>query len=304
MNWRTEQDGNYSSPIRYTEEDSLTINQEYVNIFDSIGLDNFDSIWDFQGGTIVKNIRERSVTRITLHGQDRERIFYLKRHKPEFMGLRRLMGMLFPNRAFSQGKKEFRNICDFRKNGLPTVAAVAAGEKRFRHFWFTSFVITEDFSPYISLEKILREMPGFFGGPDGDIRKKIMLTEVAALARKMHQSGFNHLDFNATHILLFYGQGSNIPKTALFDLQRVDRNKIFKFRWIIKSLARLNYTLPDDIFTAEDRLDLIKSYKGKEDLNVFDRIQWFWIKRKTVHIQGHVLKKRLRRQAMKVGPVG
>lgn len=304
MNWRTEQDGNCSSPIRYIEEGCLIINQDYVNFFDSIGIDNFDSIWGLKGGTIVKNIRQRSVIRITLHDQDRERIFYLKRHKPEFMCFRRLIGLLFSNRAFSQGKKEFHNICDFRKNGLPTVAAVAAGEKRFRHFWFKSFVITEDFSPYISLEKILREMPGFFGGPDGDIRKKTMLTDVATLARKMHQSGFNHLDFNATHILLYYEKGSDIPKTALFDLQRVDRKKLFRFRWVIKSLARLNYTLPADIFTAADRLDLIKSYKCREDLNVFDRIQWFWIKRKTARIQGHVLKKRLRRQAVKVETVG
>jgi hypothetical protein len=284
----------FSSPIQLIETAGLTINRDYAPIIESIGLNDFDSIWRFQGGKIVKDIRPRSVIRINVPGQDRERIFYLKRHRPEFMGFRCLLRLIFPNLAFSQGKKEFKSICDFRKKALATVAPVAAGEKCLRFPWVGSFLITEDFAPYVSLEKRLQSAPDFFMGTDGDLRKRAMLREVATLARKMHQSGFNHLDFNATHILLFYEPGSNIPKTALFDLQRVDRKKIFKFRWMIKSLARLNYTLPEQIFTAEDRIYMMQSYKGKKDLNVFDRLQWFWVKRKTARIRGHVKKKMLR----------
>jgi heptose I phosphotransferase len=284
----------FSSPIQLIETAGLTINRDYKPIVESIGLNDFDPIWRFQEGNTVKDIRPRSVIRINVPGQDRERIFYLKRHRPEFMGFRCLLRLIFPNQTFSQGKIEFKNICDFRKKALATAAPVAAGEKWLPFPWMGSFLITEDFAPYVSLEKRLRDAPEFFMGTDGDLRKKAMLREVATLARKMHQSGFNHLDFNATHILLLYEPESNIPKTALFDLQRVDRKKIFKFRWMIKSLARLNYTLPEDIFTAEDRIYMMQSYKGKKDLNVFDMFQWFWIKRKTARIQEHIRKKRIR----------
>jgi Lipopolysaccharide kinase (Kdo/WaaP) family. len=127
---------------------------------------------------------------------------------------------------------------------------------------------------------LLRDRPQFLTGKDGVARKKILLKKVALLARRMHQEGFNHRDFNATHILLHYGNGSDIPKIALFDLQRVDRRRFLKFRWMIKSLSELNYTLPDGLFEAEDRIYLFQAYKGKNRLRCWDRLQWFWITRK------------------------
>jgi len=136
-------------------------------------------------------------------------------------------------------------------------------------------------------------------GPEGEAKKRLMINEISILARRMHQNGFNHRDFNATHILLHYDIGADVPKIALFDLQRVERRKFFKFRWKIKSLARLNYTLPDDIFSAKDRLYIFLSYKGKDRLSPGDRLQWFWIKRKTAKIKRHTDKMLARREKRK-----
>jgi len=141
------------------------------------------------------------------------------------------------------------------------------------------------------LEELLEYRPHFFMDPAGETKKKILINEMAVLARRMHQNGFNHRDFNATHILLHYDNGSDVPKIALFDLQRINRNRFSKFRWKIKSLARLNYTLPDDIFSAEDKLNIFLSYKGKKRLNPKDSLEWLWIKRKTAKIKRHTEKK-------------
>jgi heptose I phosphotransferase len=247
----------------------------------------------------IKQIKARSVIRIEARNHNEKRYFYLKRHNSEFVVFRRLLALLLPKWIVSQGRREFENIYDFRKHNLATVVPVAAGEKFVRLFWAESFLITEDFSPSISMEDLLRDQPEFLMGIEGAPRKRILLNDIALFARRMHQEGFNHRDFNATHILLQYDNGSDVPKIALFDLQRVDRRKFLRFRWMIKSLARLNYTLPDEIFDAEDRVYLFLSYKGNNKLHVWDRLQWFWIKRKTTRIKRHTEKMMARREERK-----
>ena len=212
----------------------------------------------------------------------------------EFVGFWRLFSRFFPKWGLSQGRLEFENICDFRNCGLPTVVPIAAGKKFFRFFWAKSFLITEDFSPYVSLEALLEDQPDFFTGQEAKHNKKILINEISALARKMHQNGFNHRDFNATHILLHYDNRSDVPKIALFDLQRVDKKRFLKFRWKIKSIAGLSYSLPDDLFNAEDRLYIFLAYNGKNSLNFLDHLQWIWIKKKMARIKRHTEKKPLK----------
>jgi len=279
-----------SSNISRIERPYLTINNEYQELLESAPFHSFESIWNFSNGETIKQINARSVIRFEIRHHDIKRTFYIKRHNSEFIGLSRLFPRLFPRRSLSQGRLEFENICDFRKNNLPTVLPVAAGEKFSHFFWAKSFLITEDFSPFISLEALLENRPQLFSDSKGENRKRILLKEIAVLARKMHQNGFNHRDFNATHILLNYNNESDIPQIALFDFQRVEKRKYFRFRWKIKSIARLNYTLPDEIFNIKDRMYILLSYKDKKSFNFIDRMQWFWIERKTAKIKRHTEK--------------
>ena len=289
----------FSSTVHRVEREQMILNGDYHDLMRYLGFNCFESVWRYRGGVAIKNIKERSVIciRILIHGK--EKYLYLKRHNPEYIGLRRLVMQLFPKWVLSQGRKEFENICDFRKCNLPTVVPLAAGEKFVRFFWVESFLITEDFAPFISLEYLLRDHPEFLMGPEGEYRKRILIKEIALFARRMHQSGFNHRDFNATHILLHYETGSDMPKIALFDLQRVDRKRFLRYRWMIKTLAELNYTMPEKLFDTKDRLCLLLSYKRKNKLYAWDRLQWLWIKRKTARIKRHnekMLTKRERRR--------
>jgi hypothetical protein len=287
-------------PLDCIESKNLIFNKQYQRLLDKIGWNSFEAIWGLQQGECVKKIKARSVIRVEINHQDIKRTFYLKRHNLDFVGFSKLFSRFFFKRSLSPGRLEFENICDFRKNKLPTVVPVVAGEKFVRHFWAKSFLITEDFSPYFSLEAMLRDQPQFFMGLAGDHRKRILLSEISRLARKMHHQGFNHLDFNATHILLHYENGSQPPKLALFDFQRVDKRKFLRLRWKIKSLARLNYSLPAEIFTEKDRVHLFLSYLRKDKLQSFDRLQWIWFKRKTARIKHHTDKILARRKRMNI----
>ena len=201
-----------SSNISRIERPYLTINNEYRELLEKAPFHSFESIWNFSNGETIKQIKARSVIRFEIRHHDIKRTFYIKRHNSEFMGLSRLFSRLFPRRSLSQGRLEFENICVFRKNNLPTVIPVAAGKKFSHFFWARSFLITEDFSRFISLESLLENRPQFLSGPKGENRKRILLKEVAVLARRMHQNGFNHRDFNATHMSLFIIMNLIFPK--------------------------------------------------------------------------------------------
>lgn len=286
------------SLLTCTRVNDLTINTDYRFVLERAGLDCFNSVWRYNRGETIKQIPLRSLIRFDLDVHGEKKYFYLKKHNLESVGFKKLLSYFKRKTTLSQGYIEFNHICDFRKHGLATVIPVAAGEKSSGFFKSTSFLLTLDVFPYISLEYFMEKKPDFFSGSKGVNRKKILIRELALLSKKMHACGFNHRDFNATHILLFYNDTSDIPKLALFDLQRVDKKKYLRFFWAIKSMAELGYTLPSYLFDENDRYSLFLSYKGKTRLNMMDRLQWHLIKRKINRISRHVKKvKKKRRHA-------
>ncbi len=304
---------NPSSKIDILKTNLVIFNREYHDILKASGLDSFEKIYAYHGGEVIKKIKDRSVIRIDLPKADNHenrtseseknqaKRFYLKKSNREYIGIRSVFKSFFPNWICAQGRLEFENIRAFRESDLATAAPVAAGQQFIRFLWAESFVITEDFFPFISLEDLLRQTPEFFEGADGIRRKRILIEKIGRLARKMHESGLNHRDFNATHILLRYDNQSDTPKLALFDLNRVNRRKFLRFRWIIKRLAELSYTLPDHLFDENDKITLFLSYKFKwnppasdqANLNLWDRIQLFWIRKKTARIKRHTEKRNI-----------
>jgi heptose I phosphotransferase len=279
-----------SAPVECVERGAMILNREYQDLLGSMGFLDFDSIWNFEDGRRIKDIPCRSVTRIPAECRGRQTDVYLKRHKGKGPGLGQWISGGRHVQRISPGKKEFENICSFREHGLPTVVPIAAGERKIPGEGEQSFVLTEDFSPYVQLEALVEQDPGVFMGESGLLRKEELLREIAALARKMHRAGFNHKDFNATHILLHYGSGCKTPALALFDLQRVESGVLWRWRWPIKSMARLNYSLPRELFSQEDRVRMWKAYRKKDQLHLWGRVQWIWIQRKTQRIARHTTK--------------
>lgn len=145
------------------------------------------------------------------------------------------------------------------------------GEKVYRDNTVESFLLTEDFAPLVQLESLIRHQSARLKGAENREKRRNILRSVAVYARKMHEQGFNHRDFNATHILL---QGvEETPFVALFDLQRVDMNPLSRFRWPIKTMAECNYTLREgDVFLPDEQFFLFQSYLEKKA-----KTSVFWI---------------------------
>lgn len=268
----------------------MVVNRDYVSVLKKCGLLDFDRLYHFQDGTSVKQIQDRGVIRMEIRTGDIKKVFYLKRHTAIRISLWEMIGRFCSGKSLSPGRFEFENICDFRKRGIPTVVPVAAGEREIGCGRYESFLLTESFEPYISFEEIIYKHPEKLQGTEGARRKAMLIKAIARLARQMHDAGFNHRDFNATHVLVGpEDENENFP-LALFDFQRMDRKKWLRLKWFIKIMAELSYTMPEPLFNDQDWLLLFQSYKGSSRMGIFERLQLKWIRMKMKRIGRHTEK--------------
>jgi hypothetical protein len=293
---------NSCDPISFIEKsggsnERLIINQSYQSLLSDIGFATFDAVWSSGYGELIKQKEERSVIRVRFpltknyiinefRTVDENTCFYVKKHRQNISFLERFKQINRPAYSSAEGYKEFINYCNFRQKGLGTAEPVAAGVRVSSSNRTDSFLITQDYAPFTDLEGIILRQPETLKGENNRIKKRNILREIASYARRMHDCGMNHKDFNATHILLNNTQDQK-PQVALFDLQRVDRNLFNRWRWPIKALAELNFTLLPSIFSEEDRVFLFLAYKGKKQISAFNRLQYAWICRKTAKIARH-----------------
>lgn len=281
----------FAAPIERIFKNDLVVNRSYFEMLQANGLNRFETFETLSNGELIKRIKSRSVIRFAIADRGRQRFFYLKRHRRQWSGWPFNRGRGFSSIFVSQGRIEFEHCELFRRYGLATVHPVIAGERRRGRFWVDSFVVTEEFAPFVSLEELIRHHQEFFEGEPGKRRKYELLQEIAREARRMHKAGFHHQDFNATHILVHHDEGASKPfAIAFFDLQRVDTSPWSRWRWMTKGLARLNTTLPDPLFTDADRLRLFLFYKRRDCLDPWSRFQWLLLKRKTERIRRHTRK--------------
>jgi len=257
------------------------------------GMSNFEAIWSFACGKVVKRKGERSVMRLRLGSKDDPvAVCYLKRHRQRLTLWTAFRSLLQPGICPGEGVKEFVFYRRFRESGLATAEPIAAGSRRNSFFCVDSFLLTRDYAPLICLEEVLLQRPDSLRGSGRQAKREAILRAVADYAARMHASGLNHQDFNATHILLD-DPNATTPRVALFDLQRVDANRANRLRWPIKALAELGFTLPPDIFSENDRLFLLGAYRGSHALSLSGQIQYRLIKRKEAKIAAHTRRRGL-----------
>jgi len=267
----------------------LVVNEQYVSFLESQKLLDFDRLYHFSG-SVIKQHRERTVvrtvTRMELSSATGKRTFYLKRHAPfRTCFIERIATFLGKN--LSPGMSEFAYICLFRERGIATVNPVAAGERKVGASQYESFLITDSFEPYISLEDIIRKFSDDLQGKAGETKKRNLIRQVALMTRQIHDAGINHRDFNADHVLVSPFDEEGGFSLATYDLQRMDQRKWMRWKWGIKVMAEMSYTMPAPLFTEEDWLLLYQTYKGSQKLNMWDRLKLRIIRRKRGKISRH-----------------
>ncbi len=218
------------------------------------GLDTLDGAFAYGGGQdLVKGgLGRRRRTRLVLpDAQGRCRQLYLKRYGRESPAgwLRRVVSH---GRMCSPARTEFENIRAAAAAGIATMEGVIFGEDSPRPWPGRSYIIVTAV-PGDAMERCLERFLALNPSREaGEAVTRKLVEMVSAL----HASGCVHRDFYAAHI--FLDESDDGVCLYLIDLARMFRPRWRRFRWWVKDLAQLKYSMPSawtdrwwDFFLAE-----------------------------------------------------
>jgi hypothetical protein len=181
------------------------------------------------------------------------------------------------------------------RNGIASMHVMAFGQKRCSWGCWESFLLTEEVASAVPLDAFLRQRFGRYPVPEtagnagppaapqgagtcgrpsaeanGTRQLRTLVEQVADLARRFHGLGYNHRDFYCCHVLVREPQPGQFV-LHLIDLQRMQRRRYWRRRWVIKDLAQLSYSAPREVVSRTDRLRFLKRYLGVQRLGPRER---------------------------------
>ncbi|TKK33723.1 lipopolysaccharide core heptose(I) kinase RfaP [Pseudomonas sp. CFBP13528] len=143
--------------------------------------------------------------------------------------------------------------------GVPTMTAVAYGERGSNPADQHSFIITEELAPTVSLEDFSID---WLKQPPQPRLKRALIAEVARMTGMMHRGGVNHRDCYICHFLLHTDTAVTADnfKLSIIDLHRAQTRDRISRRWRDKDLAALYFSALDIGLTRRDKLRFLKGY--------------------------------------------
>ena len=233
----------------------------YRPALEHTGLVTLDALMTTRGTKFLRQLDERANVRIELPCGDGPVVTaFLKRHvTSDLCGW--LRGGFSCRALLGPGSIEAHNVQRLRMAGVPTMQVIAHGQRVRRPWRVESFVLVEQIPNAMPLDDYLRER---FGPPvpgPGDAQRRDLVTRLAHLVRRFHSAGFNHRDLYCCHVFV-QDRAEQAPGLYLIDLQRVERRRWFRRRWLVKDLAQLSYSAPAERISRTDRMRFFRSYLG------------------------------------------
>src|SRR5690606_24501395 len=155
--------------------------------------------------------------------------------------------------------QEWRAIQRLHEVGVPTMTAVAYGERGSNPATQHSFIVTEELAPTISLEDFSLD---WTKQPPPVRLKHALIAEVARMTGAMHRAGVNHRDCYICHFLLHTDRPVTPEdlKLSVIDLHRAQTRARIPRRWRDKDLAALYFSALDIGLTRRDKLRFLRGY--------------------------------------------
>lgn len=189
-------------------------------------------------------------TRRTLRFKIKNRSYFLKYHFGTTIKevLKNLISFRLPVLG---ADREWKAIHRLKRLGVDTMEGIGFGQKGLNPIRRTSFIITEDLTPTISLEDYCGNWPN---NPPDPKTKRMIIRRVAQMVRKMHLGGVNHRDCYTCHFLLhlpFDGCEKEL-KISVIDLHRSQIRQQVPKRWRDKDLIGLYFSSMNIGLTSRD----------------------------------------------------
>ena len=217
------------------------------------GRDAFAEVEKLQG-EVFRELAARRTLRTVVQG----RPYFVKIHRGIGWGeiFKNLLTAKLPVLGAGQ---EWLAIQRLQEIGVPTMTAVAYGERGSNPADQHSFIITEELAPTVSLEDFSID---WLKQPPQPRLKRALIAEVARMTGMMHRGGVNHRDCYICHFLLH----TDTPitpdrfKLSVIDLHRAQTRPKISLRWRNKDLAALYFSALDIGLTRRDKLRFLKGY--------------------------------------------
>lgn len=248
----------------------MWVAREYREQLARAGLDSFEAIMASGQGLLLRTLPDRENWRLELVEGHARRAMYLKRHRQRSLA-HWLRARLRVGPGPTAGRTEAENAAHLQQSGIDAMRLVAYGE-RLRHDGLAeSFVLTEELTGFTQLDHFLRQrFAPAACGQSRDRQLQRLNDRVADVAARFHGAGFNHRDFYCCHLFIRETQPGEF-EVRLIDLQRVERRRCLRRRWIVKDLAQLAYSAPSERITRTRRMAFIKRYLGVRRLRPCDK---------------------------------
>ncbi|KXU38435.1 heptose kinase [Ventosimonas gracilis] len=237
-------------------------------------------------GKVYRALEGRRTLRVEVDGQG----FFVKIHQG--IGWREMgKNWLSAKSPVLGAGQEWRALERLQQLGVPSMQAVAFGEKGRNPARQQSFIITRELAPTIDLEQFCQD---WRTEPPEPALKRALIMEVARITAAMHQGGVNHRDCYICHFLLHLDKApTDHPRLSLIDLHRAQtRSKVPK-RWRNKDLAGLYFSALTIGLTRRDELRFLQRYfqRPLREILANEAVLLAWLRRKARRLQQRYLRK-------------
>ncbi|MGA2266129.1 MAG: lipopolysaccharide kinase InaA family protein [Phycisphaerae bacterium] len=238
------------------------------------GLNSLEGAFAYGGGQdLVKpSLGNRRRTRIELTDRTgRRHVLYLKRYAPESFFSRLRRGWTY---GFAAGpaRVEYDNIQRAAAAGVPTMQVVRweehCGWLGVRPGYLIAAAVPGDALERCAAAYLSR------GGPQAGAT---LAAKLAKLAATLHAAGYVHRDLYAGHIFLQEQEQEQEPAGSvelyLIDLARMFAPRWRRFRWQVKDLAQLKFSMPAE-WVRRHWADFMRQYlaaRGRSDAARYNR---------------------------------
>lgn len=217
------------------------------------GRDPFEAVEQLQG-QVFRELEGRRTLRTEVDGRG----YFVKIHRGIGWGeiVKNLSTAKLPVLGAGQ---EWRAIERLTEVGVPTMTAVAYGERGGNPARQHSFIVTEELAPTVSLEDYSMDWPT---RPPAPALKRALVNEVARMTGNMHRAGVNHRDCYICHFLLHTDKPVKPDdfRLSVIDLHRAQVRSETPRRWRDKDLAGLYFSALGIGLTRRDTLRFLKTY--------------------------------------------
>ncbi|MCT4707529.1 lipopolysaccharide core heptose(I) kinase RfaP [Enterobacteriaceae bacterium H16N7] len=205
-------------------------------------------------GEVFRELETRRTLRFELAGKS----YFLKWHQGTAFKevVKNLLSLRLPVLG---ADREWKAIHRLHEVGVDTMHGVGFGEKGVNPIKKTSFIITEDLTPTISLEDYCA---AWLANPPKPRTKRMLINRVATMVRDMHLAGVNHRDCYICHFLLHlpFTDDEKRLKISVIDLHRAQIRSKVPSRWRDKDLVGLYFSSLNIGLTQRDIFRFLKIY--------------------------------------------